>query len=76
MLRLLAKPKITAVFCESLTSAPAKNIFSNQFSVPSKARKPRRVYQPRLADCHSLTSSVMGQFDFFQANSKAEPKSA
>src|SRR6266852_188225 len=39
MLRLLARPKITAVFCESLTSASGRKVISNQFSDLNKTRK-------------------------------------
>src|SRR5258707_10434254 len=39
MLRLLAKPKITAVFCESVTLAPASGIQFSDFSIPADGKE-------------------------------------
>src|SRR6266567_6714230 len=58
MLLLLARPKMTALFCESLTNSSAEKVISSQSSVLSKTGKPRRVYQPRRTHRHSFTPLV------------------
>src|ERR1700687_4091072 len=58
MLLLLARPKMTALFCESLTNASAEKVIGSQSSVLSQAGKPRRVYQPWRTHRHSFAPLV------------------
>src|SRR6266851_8260836 len=56
MLRLLARPKITAVFCDSLTSAPEKKVVSNL--IRKQTQKTCKVYQCWAMTRHSCDCGV------------------